>query len=253
MPHLLDNPIWESLQTHHRKFALTDTSIARYPRNIGPFAGIALDGATAPFAAHSAERAAPHAQSAHMSRDSAALRALLAVDELVYFLGVPPAALSDEFTMHAYDLLPQLVASAPIKEIVPGPEIIELAEAHRPDMIALTALVYPGYFRERTADIGGYIGIYQDGMLAAMAGERMKCHQYQEMSAICTHPNFLGRGYAARLLGALTNRTFERGFTPFLHVNAENTRARAVYDRLGYRERTRLPFVSVTRRKADAA
>jgi predicted GNAT family acetyltransferase len=81
-----------------------------------------------------------------------------------------------------------------------------------------------------------------------MAGERMRCHEYQEMSAICTHPDFLGRGYAQRLLAVLTNRTLDRGVTPFLHVDRANTRARSVYDRLGYRERAALPFASVTRR-----
>jgi ribosomal protein S18 acetylase RimI-like enzyme len=180
-----------------------------------------------------------------VAQDSSLAR-LMEPGELVYFIQHWPK-LGAEYEVHAYDPLPQLVCTSRITPI-DGPEITVLTDEHRADMLALTALVYPGYFRQRTPEIGGYIGIYQSGRLAAMAGERMRCHEYQEMSAICTHPDFLGRGYAKRLLAVLTNRTLDRGVTPFLHVDRANTRARSVYDGLGYRERAALPFASVTRR-----
>jgi len=226
MPHLLDNPIWESLQTHHARHALREGPFARYPRDIGPFAGIAAD---------------PPATGL-----DTALSELMQPGERVYFINRVPA-LGEAFDVHAYGGLPQLVCEQRTTPI-PGPEVTVLGDEHRQDMLGLTALVYPGYFRERTPVIGGYIGIYQDGRLAAMAGERMHCHQYQEMSAICTHPDFLGRGFAKRLVAILTNRTLDRGVTPFLHVDRANTRARAVYEMLGYVERAALPFYSVTRR-----
>ena len=224
MPHPLDNPIWASLQTHHARFAQRDRSVARYPRDIGPFVGT---------------------DNPAISNE---LSSLVAQGELVYFLGTVPSKLGDEWDIHAYDPLPQLVCESRVEPVAgPGPEIATLGEAHRNDMLALTARVYPGYFRLRTPDIGGYIGIYQDGVLAAMAGERMRCHNYVEMSGICTHPDYLGRGYAQCLLAKLTNSHLELGNTPFLHVNRDNIRARSLYERLGYRERTALPFVSVTR------
>lgn len=228
MPHPLDNPIWESLSTRHAPFAVSDPPIKRYPKTIGPFAGIASDSNADP-------------------EITAGLAKQVLAGDLVYFLGELPT-LNDEWQMHHYDPLPQMICEAPLKHAGAGPEIIELTERHRPDMLALTALVYPGYFRERTPDIGNYLGIYQKGQLAAIAGERMHCHEFLEMSAICTHPDFLGRGYAHHLLAALTHRTLERGLKPFLHVSRENVRARAVYERLGYRERVALPFMSVCRR-----
>ncbi len=78
-----------------------------------------------------------------------------------------------------------------------GPEPSELTERNRSDMLALTALVFPGFFRARTIEMGRYIGIYHGRVLAAMAGERMRLDGYQEISGVCTHPEFLGRGLCA--------------------------------------------------------
>ena len=71
-----------------------------------------------------------------------------------------------------------------------------------------------------------------------MAGERIRLDGYQEMSAVCTRPGHTGRGYAQRLLGLLCDAAFDRGFTPFLHVYSDNSRAIEVYRKLGFVERT---------------
>ena len=114
-------------------------------------------------------------------------------------------------------------------------------------MLALTALVYPHYFRERTLELGRYIGIRVGGRLAAMAGERLGTPLHREMSAICTHPDFNGAGHARRLTAQLTNDTLASGRGPFLHVSPRNERARALYERLGYRLRRTIPFWSLRR------
>jgi predicted GNAT family acetyltransferase len=111
----------------------------------------------------------------------------------------------------------------------------------------LTALVYPEFFRPRTVTLGTYLGIYVDGRLASMVGERMRIDGYQELSAVCTHPDYTGRGYAARLLAELVNASFDRGAIPFLHVGRGNDRARALYERLGFRERIDVGLWSVRR------
>jgi predicted GNAT family acetyltransferase len=68
------------------------------------------------------------------------------------------------------------------------------------------------------------------------------------MSAICTHPDFNGLGYARRLTTMLTNRTLAAGRLPFLHVSYENPRAKTLYERMGYRLRADVAFWSLTRR-----
>lgn len=83
--------------------------------------------------------------------------------------------------------------------------------------------------------------------LAAMAGERMRFGRYQEISAICTHPAYTGRGYAQRLTATLTNDILDSRRSPFLHVSHANTRAKSLYERMGYRFRTDIPLLAVKR------
>jgi predicted GNAT family acetyltransferase len=97
-------------------------------------------------------------------------------------------------------------------------------------------------------EMGAYYGIYRDGRLAAMIGERLGTDAAIEMSAICTHPDFNGLGYARRLTTMLTNRTLAAGRLPFLHVSYENPRAKTLYERMGYRLRADVAFWSLTRR-----
>ena len=41
---------------------------------------------------------------------------------------------------------------------------------------------------------------------------------------------------------SLCNSAFDRGFTPFLHVYADNSRAIGVYRKMAFVDRTVLPF-----------
>jgi predicted GNAT family acetyltransferase len=68
-----------------------------------------------------------------------------------------------------------------------------------------------------------------------MAGERLKVPGFTEVSAICTHPEHTGRGYARILTTELIRRILGRGETPFLHVRKDNVRAIELYERLGFR------------------
>lgn len=132
-------------------------------------------------------------------------------------------------------------------DAVDGPDIIELSEIHRVDVLALTTLVYPHYFRPRTMALGRYFGIYQDGRLSAMIGERMGMDDHQEISAVCTHPDFNGRGHARQLLAWLSNDNHDRGRLPFLHVSKDNLRAKRLYEQNGYLDRCEIPFWSLQR------
>jgi predicted GNAT family acetyltransferase len=96
-------------------------------------------------------------------------------------------------------------------------------------------------------ELGRYFGIYQDDRLAAIIGERLGMDAYQEISAVCTHPDFNGRGYARRLLALLSNDNLERGRTPFLHVSHQNQRAKQLYEQAGYHLRRDIEFWSLSR------
>jgi ribosomal protein S18 acetylase RimI-like enzyme len=219
-----DNPFWSALDTIHRDIALRQGDVARYPADFAPFLGVA-----------------------HPDADVAGgLEALVAPGETLLVLGVAPARVPAGWQLDPLEELAQLACDTPLA-LAEGPEIVELGESDRADVLALTALVYPHYFRERTMALGRYIGIRHDGRLAAMAGERLGTPLHREMSAICTHPAFNGQGHARRLTARLTNDTLAAGRGPFLHVSQRNIRAKALYERLGYRLRRTIPFWALQR------
>ena len=219
----LDNPFWSSLHGRHRHLAQVAGEMARFPAAYAPFLGVANAGVDA----------------------AAALASLVAPEESVSLLGVAPRA-PGGWHLEGFADLAQMACTSPI-DVIDGPDVIELTEVHRADVLALTALVYPHYFRPRTMELGRYFGIYRDGRLAAMIGERLGTDAHQEMSAICTHPDFNGRGYARRLTALLTNDVLAHGRTPFLHVSHANIRAKQLYEQLGYSHRRDIGFWSLRR------
>ena len=220
----LDNPFWASLCSLHRDLALRVGDVARYPPEYAPFLGVL---------------------NAEAEVDGA-LDALIAPGEAALLLGVAPKNLPPGWQLEPFADLAQMTCSEPMAPL-DGPEIIQLSEAHRADVLALTALVYPHYFRHRTMELGRYFGIYQDGRLAAMIGERLGTGTAREISAICTHPDFTGRGYARQLIAMLTNDNLAQGRLPFLHVSHENERALRLYEHIGYGHRRDIGFWSLQR------
>jgi GNAT superfamily N-acetyltransferase len=217
----LDNPIHSALRTLHHDLAMQSGVALRYPHAFAPFFAVPDAG----------------------SDIDEALDALVAPVETVYLLGVAPTRVRDA-KLHAYPPLAQMVCDAPIPS-VDGPPIVPLGGAHREHVLALTASVYPHYFRPRTMEMGRYYGIYEGDQLAAMIGERLGSTTTREISAICTHPDCAGRGYARRLMGYLVNDLIASGVQPFLHVSHENERAKQLYERQGFRLRRDIGFWSL--------
>jgi ribosomal protein S18 acetylase RimI-like enzyme len=117
----------------------------------------------------------------------------------------------------------------------PGPGIEPLSGANAAEMVALTDVAFPGFFRAATYKMGSYFGVRMNGRLIAMAGERLRLEGYPELSGICTHPDHRGNGLAAGLIAHLVNLHRLRGLTSWLHVGAANLRALELYERLGFK------------------
>ncbi|KGI77658.1 GNAT family N-acetyltransferase [Oleiagrimonas soli] len=224
----LDNPFWSSLTSWHRALAVGEGEgdVRRYPAAYAPFLGVA------------------HAD-ADAAKIESALDALVEPDSTWLLLGVAPR-LSAAWSFETFRPLAQMVCDAPLPTL-DGPEIIELDARHRADVLELVARVYPHYFRERTTELGRYFGIYRDGRLAAMAGERLGAERAREISAVCTDPAYTGRGYARQLIAFLVNDHLQRGWTPYLHVSQDNERARDLYLRMGFRQRREIGFWALRR------
>lgn len=220
----LDNPFFAALDGIHRDIALRRGDVVRYPADVAPFLGVAHAGVEV----------------------GDAFDALVPEGDEALLLGVAPARMPPGWTLEPFADLAQMVCGEPLDE-VDGAEILELDERHRDDVLALVALVYPHYFRPRTMALGRYFGIYRQGRLAAMIGERLGTPAAREMSAICTHPDSIGRGHARRLTAFLANDTLAQGRLPFLHVSHANARAKDLYERNGWRLRRDIPFWRLAR------
>lgn len=140
----------------------------------------------------------------------------------------------------------QMTCSSPIEYV--GMDFVTLTKEDVPQMVELVELTKPGPFSPGTIDMGKYIGLKVDGKLVAMGGERMNPVGHVEISAICTHPDYRGKGIAKAISGELTNGILERGLVPFLHVGVGNDVAIKLYEKLGYVYRRNVPGTAMIRK-----
>jgi len=142
----------------------------------------------------------------------------------------------------------------PEEVMPPGPtiEIDRLSDANASEMVALTTLAFPGFFRQRTCEMGSYYGVRSgarsDGELIAMGGERLMLDGYSELSALCTHPAHRGKGLAASLIWQLVRDHRRDGLVSWLHVGNENHRAIELYIRMGFKEVRKVTLNRISRK-----
>jgi predicted GNAT family acetyltransferase len=209
--HPLDRPVWSALTGGQAHLAQGDGRALRFPPDYGPFAAEAegdLEGQTMLAAFE------PGSDGLWLVEPQAA---------------APPAGMAA-----AGEALCAQMTACEIAGDAPGFEATPLGDADGPQMLALARLTKPGPFAVHTHRLGRFIGVKLDGRLVAMAGERMKPSGFTEVSGVCTHPDFRGRGYAGGLMRLVARRILERGETPFLHAYASNAGAIELYRTLGF-------------------
>ncbi|HEX8956535.1 MAG TPA: GNAT family N-acetyltransferase [Burkholderiaceae bacterium] len=130
----------------------------------------------------------------------------------------------------------RMVWDAPAPAPAEDGDLVPLKPAHVAQAVELAALTKPGPFGPRTMELGEYFGCFIDGRLAAMAGERATAGEFREISGVCTHPDFQGRGLARRLMAKVIAQAVRRGETPFLHVMCHNEVAHRLYLKMGFRD-----------------
>jgi ribosomal protein S18 acetylase RimI-like enzyme len=213
--HVLDNPAWHALNSHHAHFASGTERAKRYPAEVSTFCALAD----------------------HSDAALSDLRQMFADDKFIFLFEVNPPEDIRGWTIQRSFKLVQLVC----QERAPKPEhnldIVELSIADVSEILALIELTHPGPFFPRTVEMGRFIGIREQGILVAMAGERIHLTDYCEISGVCTHPEWQGRGYARLLTGILVNGIWDRGETPFLQVIRDNVTAYHLYESMGFSKR----------------
>jgi GNAT superfamily N-acetyltransferase len=208
---LFANPVWHALQTKHRHFAVSAGEACRYPADVALFAAVAASSTSALQSLHS----------------------LLVPEEYVWLVGESYPSVPNLTCEETLECL-QMVLPAKVSPCGPVPDIVPLPNANAPEMVALTNLAFPGFFRGRTCEMGSYYGVRSDGELIAMGGERLILDGYPEISGVCTHPAHRGEGHAANLIWHLVRSHRRDGLVSWLHVSAANHRAIELYRRMGF-------------------
>jgi predicted GNAT family acetyltransferase len=127
-------------------------------------------------------------------------------------------------------------------------EIVALSGTNRKEMVMLTTLAFPGFFRRRTCEMGSYFGVQDRGELIAMAGERLMLDGFPEISGVCTNPAHRGKGYASSLIYELAQNHRRDGLVSWLHVTAANHHAIALYLRMGFKAVRKVTLRRVSRK-----
>lgn len=219
----LDRPIWHSLTGRQAALARGDARAVRFRPEVNLF-GAAAD------------------------ESPAALRALAGLIEEGGTLGmleVGTAAALPGTVVVSERRLNQMVATR-LHRAARAVEIVPLGDADAGEMLDLATLTAPGPFFAATHLQGGYIGVRRGGRLVAMAGERMKVSGFSEISAVCTHPDYRGQGFARALMEAVLAPLIERGEGVFLHSYPDNPAA-GLYRALGFEVRREMTYTVVAR------
>lgn len=220
--HKLDNPVWFSLSETQQDFALNYNNIKFYNPDYCLFGG-------------------------HISTQdiTEAITRYSGLTDSFFIIGDKPSypshlTLKNELVCN--QMLIQDKIDLDIRE-----NIIQLTTQHSQELFELVTLVQPGYFKNKTRELGNYFGIFRDDKLVAVTGERMKMNGYTEVSAVVTHPAHTGKGYARQLVAHTVNSIFNQNRIPYLHVAETNTTAIALYEKLGFILRRKISFWHLSR------
>jgi ribosomal protein S18 acetylase RimI-like enzyme len=217
----LDNPVWHSLDETHGNFSINYDNLKCYDPEFCPFGGY---------------------RNGNNSREDIANYAKRINN--FFIVGNKPVLAKDLVVKNELVCLQMFMKGNTQVEI--QEKIVTLNHHYEEALFKLVNLVQPGFFKNKTSQLGDYYGIFQNGDLVAAAGERMKMDDFVEVSAIVTHPGHTGKGYAKQLTAHVVNRILDQHKAPYLHVAETNIGAISLYRKLGFEIRRKISFWNIT-------
>ena len=212
MAHLLDNPAWNALISGNQPLAHGTERVKFFAAAVSPFVGFEVSD----------------------NQAFEALYALVTAERRLGLISPEELKIPPRWQVLQRMQVYQMVQEKPVGSPSETPKLVPLGPEHVPAMLALTKRMNPGPFFSNTIAFGHYEGVFDGDELVAMAGQRLHPAPYAEISAVCTHPDYVGRGYASHLLRYQAHRIRVAGGVPFLHVRTDNATAVRVYQALGF-------------------
>lgn len=217
----LDNPVWYSLSELHKEYSIDYNGMKFYHPDFCPFGSMkAIENSSKYIVEYSK-----------------------LIDNF-FVVGEKPE-LSSRLELKNELVCLQMISKDKIVTETTG-DFTLLSNQHADALFQLVTLVQPGYFKKKTSLLGNYFGIFKNGQLVSVTGERMQMNDFVEVSAIVTHPDHTGQGYARQLIAHTVNRIVDQGKTPYLHVAETNYGAIKLYERLGFVVRRKISFWNIT-------
>lgn len=218
MTHILDNPIWNALVTGNNNLSCGNEHAKYFIRDVAAFAGL----------------------ESYTESNLENLYNISPFKQPVVLFTPGEIPLSDNWKINLKKPLLQMVFEENDSMIPDFSDVIPLTDGNIEAMLELTGKTKPGPFLSRTIDFGNYMGIFDADRLVSMTGQRMQPDPYTEISAVCTDPQYTGRGYAAKLIMDQVKKIKAASRIPFLHLFSDNMPAYNLYKKLGFRTRTEM-------------
>ncbi|WP_299319340.1 GNAT family N-acetyltransferase [uncultured Maribacter sp.] len=207
----LKNPVWYSLNETHKKFGVEYDGVRFYDQEVCTFGSF--------FDESKTEKASSQ---------------YIKTTDSFFFVSENQTPIIDDAKIvleRKIDGCQMVLKQLP--EVSITEDIVLLTNEYIDEVYDLIWLVMPGYYRRRTFVMGNYYGIFKDGKLVSITGQRMQTNLFIEVSAVVTHPNYTKRGFAKQLIVHTTKEILKVNKTPILHTNKGNL-AIPLYQKLGY-------------------
>tara|TARA_R110002049_G_scaffold5204_2_gene36546 strand:+ start:13670 stop:14356 length:687 start_codon:yes stop_codon:yes gene_type:complete len=216
--HLLDNPVWSAQISGNKGLALGNIVAKYFPLDMSPFVGL----------------------NDFSKENFDILYETIPFDNPVAIFTNKKNLITNPWKIINRIEGYQMVYPNYKEENISETQIERINGLHIQEMLSLVKLTNPGPFLPRTIDFGNYEGIFNEKKLIAMAGQRLHSGNYVEISTVCTHPHYIGMGYARELIMNQIGLIQRHGKTPYLHVKEDNARAIKIYHSMGFITRTKI-------------
>ncbi len=222
----LDNPVWHSLCETHKKIALDFEGMKFYRPEFCAFGSF--------MGSNNIEKA---------------MKTYSKLVDSFYIVSKTIPKHPNVLTLQKAVSCEQMILNLPSDLILlePDSSIVKLTKAHEKELYELIMLVMPGTYREKSFEIGDYYGIFKNNLLVAATGERLQTNSFIEISGVVTHPDYIRRGFAKKLVHYTSKQIIKKNKTPILHVMDTNFGAIKLYKDLGFQITDKIFWIYYTK------